>query len=245
MKSYFIYILLAVLLLTACTKEEHFFERPTLTGLVINTTSPSKTFEVWLDDELLQDSVNQKKFLDKHIKTGEHRLRIAHSTKKDYFVDTLMNFEWIAQKQYQFSLIEIDVNTAPFLFTGFPSDLPIPQIGYSTIGVLNTDQTLSLNKTIDLIFYDRISGNTIVELKDIPYATIKYFEVSDAIRVRGYVVLKDTSTGEIIYDGRGGALVTLYSADPRYNTYLISLSNSQGTSNPQYNFGLPLISFKR
>lgn len=247
MKHFFTFITLLglVLFFSACTKENEFLEKPTLSKLSINTTSTTKNFEVWLDDQLLKDSINlRKNLLEKPIPSGKHRLRIRQFERNDYFVDTLMNFAW-STKPYQFSLIELAANTDPFLFTGFPSDLPIPDIGYSTIGLLNTDQTLSLNKTIDLIFYERRTDNILVELKNIPYGIIKYFQVSDATRIRGVVVLKNSETGEILYNGRSGnTLITLYSVDARYNTYLLRLNNSQDASSPRYSV-FPLISDKR
>ncbi|WP_126974018.1 hypothetical protein [Gynurincola endophyticus] len=237
-------LLLVVTVFFSCTKENNFLEKPTFTSLSINTTASVKKFDVWLDEELLKDSISSSVALSNvTIVAGEHRLRISQAGLKDFFIDTVLHFDWQAKSPaYTFSLIELDSESDPLFFTGFSNEIPAHENGYVTIGFLNIDPTpISFNKDIDLIIYDA-SGmdpdKIIAEFNDIPYNKISsYHKIPvDVFNNGGMMVIRDAESKEILFDGRElfGFLFLGSYWPGAPNTYLLKFYNVGDELYPYY-----------
>lgn len=241
MKYFFTFISLLglVLFFSACTKEDEFLEKPTWSKLSISTTSTTKNFEVWLDNQLLLDSLKIKKgLLTKPIPSGEHRLRIRQFERNDYLVDTLINFAW-STKPYGFSLIEFDPQSDPLLFSGFPDNIPAHEEGFETFAFLNVDATITKSKTIDILMYSTDDPNVLVqEFDHIPYNKIStYFKIpANPNNISGFLVIRDAESKNILFDGRESyMIINLPSTYPgSSNTFLLKFTNGGDDQFPYY-----------
>ncbi len=229
---------LVTVLHVSCTKEYGFYQEDTIVGLEIKSTSMRKAFEVWLDEGLVQDSVSLMKPFARGVVAQEYRLRIAQSKTNAFFVDTTINLRWSA-KNHAFSLIELDPVANPLFFAGFPDGIPAAADGFVTVGFLNLDITeVTKDNVVDLLIYD--PGNPdklLVAFDGIPYNRISpYFNVPvEVFNGGGFLVIEDTATQELIYDGRelwGFINLGQYVPGTTGNTMLLKLTNEGDTEYP-------------
>lgn|GEM_PF-3930095 len=231
-----------ILLITfafSCTKTDEFYQENTVSSLRINTTAAEKAFSVWLDDQLLEDSVTNQHMLDAPLVAGEHRMRIAQAGTVNYFVDTTLSFAWTAERPARnFSLIELDPESDPMLFAGFPANIPAPEEGFITLAFLNTDTTLTENKAIDISLYDPSDpSRLLVEMNNIPYGRISdYYRVPvNEFYNGGMLVIRASGTQHVLFDGRPNWMILTFAFyNWSGNTYLFKFSNDAGTEFPYY-----------
>lgn len=148
-----------------------------MTRLRIISSSQDRYFSLWLDDEILNDSLLS--IFTTPVKVGKQRLRIAEAGKSEYFVDTLVD---ITRPMTSFSLLEADPSLPPFLFTGFGEDVAPPAAGNYKFCFLNIDTLYTKNKLVNIKLIDWDMVTVLDELKDIPFNRLSgYYEVSGNI----------------------------------------------------------------
>lgn len=242
-------VALIITVFIACTKTEAFYKEDSISSIKINTTSAKKAFWVWLDDQLLKDSLTGTRELAVNVVAGKHRLRIQQTGSENYFIDTTLVFDWTEIKpSHIFSLIELNPSENPLLFAEFPTTIPAHENGFITFAIINMDTTYTFNKTVDMLLYDVSDPEKLLfELNNIPYGKISdYFKVAVAdFNNGGLLVIKESATGNLLLDGRPNwNMGFFYPTTYNNNTFLLKYENGGSREYPYY-FGIEIFSSKR
>lgn len=228
-----IYLFFISIVLVSCTRDNGFFDEPTLTSLTITSTSAERRFQVMLDDELVKDSLAGN--WSDVVPVGKKRLRIRENGTQAFFVDTLID---LPRPKISFSLITLDPAKAPWFFTGFGPEVTAPAAQQAKISFLNMDPYLTKGKKINIQVIDWEGINVLYEFKNIPYGVMSgYFEApANIISDGGFLEIRDADNPDELIVSREMYNVFMPYAYPPDNIFIVRMTDYGDGTSPMYGF---------
>lgn len=223
----FIFLLLIMVVLSACEKRGDLPVLPSYATFKITSSSTDHYYEVSVGDSVLVDSLSGAVAVSQYVVTGKQRLKIRETGTEKYFIDSLID---VQRPGVEYALISLGADSNPLVLSAESLETTSPAEGYRKYSLLNIDTTAILKgRIVDVRFYDLSPEDgsfvKLGELKGITYMEPSaYVELKNPDAGSFFLEVADNATGEIIIpiDSYAGTMV--YPPDEN-NAYLMKISN--------------------